>query len=292
MKKTIPIVLPTLEHEFFFKYLLVSPSYRFVCELVRAGKSVPKKYVDVFNTYKIVGDITKLPFALWWESHGYKCFNVPVKHRIYFDVDTALSKKDVVLEFKNLIDELYQVSSTNNDSIIFLANKVRIWTLNSRLLYLIEKANDASTDSVKRPGWKLFDFADLSSKNFLKARNKRTSLNVDNRTYLTMLTSRYLRESFNIAENAARGVFPSLKNVDADLNFDYMFIDKFFGYGSHNNFDQKIRAKELNSLIAKHIKKLWDKETSKYNERQAFFYKRKLEYKKLNYYVNKAVKSK
>lgn len=292
MQNKFSLNLPNLEHEFFFKYLLVSPSYQLVSKLIESGERVPKKYSDVLETYKIVGDVTKLPFGIWWESYGYKFFNKPVKHRIYFDVDTTLSKSSVVLEFKNLVDELYKTSSVNSNSISFVSNKVRIWTLDSRLLYLIEKANDASLDGVKKPGWRLFDYAELASKNSIRARNKRSSLNTDNRTYLTMLTSRYLKEALNISENAARGIFPSLENADSDLSFDYMHIEKFFGYGSHNVFKHNILLKNNDSQTSKHISKLWKKETSKHNVRQSFFYKKKLEYKKLSYYLNKRVKSK
>jgi hypothetical protein len=122
---------------------------------------------------------------------------------------------------------------------------------------LTEKSIDASTAGTKAAGWKLFDYADLSSKNSIRARNRRTTLNTENRTYLTMLSSKHLSEAYSISENAAKGIFPLISKVQKNIPFDFMKIESLFGYGSFTRYQPYTQLQYTNSTVTKHLKKLW-----------------------------------
>ena len=55
----------------------------------------------------------------------------------------------------------------------------------------------------------------------LKTATKNTQDNLEARTSLGILVSKHLKEAFYLAENAARGIFPSLEPIDTGLSFDY-----------------------------------------------------------------------
>ena len=60
----------------------------------------------------------------------------------------------------------------------------------------------------------------------IRLNSKKTSANLETRTYLSILASKNLSDALCIAENAARGKFPSLEPIKTGLKFDYVTIKR------------------------------------------------------------------
>jgi hypothetical protein len=288
INSSIDIELPTLRHELFFNYLLVSPSYQRVHGLIESNKKIPKNLIPTYETYKVVGNIFDTNFSAWWETGGFKIFSRPSKRKLFVEIDLTKSKELNLEKVQRIIENMFFTSSEKGQ-ISFLNNKVRVSTLDNRFRYLTEKSIDASTAGTKVAGWKLFDYADLSSKNSIRARNRRTTLNTENRTYLTMLSSKHLSEAYSISENAAKGIFPLISKVEKNIPFDFTKIESLFGYGSFTKYQPYTQLQYTNSPVTKHLKKLWQKEQNKLNERHKRYYKERIMAKRFDAKVRKRI---
>ena len=68
------------EHEFFYEYLLISPSYQLVHQ-VMSGEIKDAAKIDcvanwdkVLQTYAMCGNVYSMPFLNWWDSIGRSIF--------------------------------------------------------------------------------------------------------------------------------------------------------------------------------------------------------------------------
>ena len=70
-----PEELVSLEHEWFFNYLRISPSYQLAHAIKtgqkrkREAKLIPR-FEEVMNTYKLLGNVFETNFPKWWETQG------------------------------------------------------------------------------------------------------------------------------------------------------------------------------------------------------------------------------
>lgn len=224
---------PNIEHLIFHQCLILSKSYE-IAHRIRANKirkidSIPKDIDLVLKIYDLTGNVYGQPFEKWWLKKGHHIFydNKPLK-RISLTLDlekntTQLISK--VSEAIRLAKESNKKSGSNK--ITFRVNKIRPVSMFYRL-FLVEDRCHYLKEGRDLPYWKLATEMNFPS-NRVVALNKGIR-NIDEankaREYLSMLVSRKLVEAKFLAENAARGIFPSISPFSSALNFDYASLVK------------------------------------------------------------------
>jgi len=234
--------LVRLEHELFFKYLRVSPSYQ-LAHSIQVGdksKSSAKGLLhlnEVMKTYEIVGDVFNTNFVAWWETKGHLLFEGKDFVNLSFRLNLTKDKNQEIKRLRALIDSSYYANTLKESKLKLETNKIRYQTLEDRMRLLAEKAYDSLFDKPKRPGWMLLDLAEvINTKHTLRYRVKKTTANTYERSYLTMLASRHLKEALLLAENAALGKFPSFEKNPSKLKFDLWKVGHLEGIEARINY--------------------------------------------------------
>lgn len=212
------------EHEYFYRFLLISPSYK-LAHRYSTGEAVSydqiarvKDWDLVLATYSRCGDIYNLPFLKWWEQTGRN------------------------LLYKSKDDGTY----TTDGSMPLLINKINELTLHEALKLVYAKLALDQDLGKKAENWSLGVFVAIKSQwvKQLKVGDKRSPQNLEARTKLGILVSRKFKEALYLAENAARGNFPSLKPIDSGLIFDYASARAALkNYYALSDIDRKERRK-------------------------------------------------
>lgn len=189
------------EHEYFYLFLLISPSYQ-LAHRFTTGDEVAKQKIAgvkdwdlVLTTYSRCGDIFNLPFLKWWDQTGRDLF------------------------YKRKDDGTY----TADGPMPLLINKINELTLDEAERLILAKPYLEIKLRKKAENWSLGVDALIKSQwvQQLKVGDKKTPQNLEARTKLGILVSKKLKEALYLAENAARGNFPSLEPIDSGLKFDY-----------------------------------------------------------------------
>ena len=224
------------KHEYMFYYLMVSPSYWLAHRQLHLNETIleselPDDFANVLEIYKKFGDIYSKHFIEWWNETGKDLFaDKNAKERILISIDPAKSKQVLLNDFMELLERLEnKKKKAPTDKIQFEVNKIRLTSLVNRYQLLIERATyDGKNRFKKEQLWKLLKSAEYPSSRSKEVRlnSKRTANNHEVRTYLSILASKNLKQAFYIAENAARGRFPSLEPVNNAMKFDYIAIKK------------------------------------------------------------------
>ena len=204
--------LPTQEHELFFAYLAISPSYfkahQFITGLANNSEVFTSilKWDVVLKTYSICGDVFTTTFDQWWKNCGQSLFYLPNKDGGYLP----------------------------NGPMKLMVNKINTSTLIKGISLVKFKSFFETKNKVKIENWRLGVEASVRSKwrDELRKNRGKTAINLEAREALGMLVSKKLKETLYLAENAARGEFPSLTPINSGLKF--------------NSHDQ-ITAQELSS---------------------------------------------
>lgn len=68
-------------YEALVDYLKLSPSYKLVCEWARKGQkaipaNAPKDWKQLVKTYEDFGDVWRIPESRWWDSRGKALFGI------------------------------------------------------------------------------------------------------------------------------------------------------------------------------------------------------------------------
>ena len=68
-------------YEALVDYLKLSPSYKLVCEWAKKGKkalpaNAPKDWKQLVKTYEDFGDVWRIPESRWWEGRGKALFGI------------------------------------------------------------------------------------------------------------------------------------------------------------------------------------------------------------------------
>jgi hypothetical protein len=189
------------EHQLFYEFLIISPSYLLAHELA-IGLSVDEAVIEsipnweaVMRTYALCGDIFNTPFLKWWESLGRKAFYIQHEDGTY----------------------------TADGPVQFLVNKVNEQSLVDCLCLVNDKSRIEKTQGKRIENWRLAIESGIKSKwaDALKGATKKTFDNLEARTTLGVLVSKKLKEALFISENAARGSFPSINPIDTGLKFNF-----------------------------------------------------------------------
>ena len=237
--------MPSIKHELFYKFLLISPTYslahQIVCKKVKIPKArLPKDFYEVLETYRMVGNIYDVSFDDWWDKTGRRIL-VADKKALFvpFKINLANSKEQILSKVSKLIDRFDSETLINHKDIkiTLLNNKIRIQTLEERyeLAYIKSRWTPEvnfqadGSPGKKRPNW----FIALEAKKFLKSYkdclyinkikwgDRKTATNEQYRNYLGMLVDRNLKEALSISENAARRRFPLETSSSTHLAFNY-----------------------------------------------------------------------
>ena len=191
------------EHLLFYEYLQISPSYQLAHRL-KTGLAAPNQESShildwdlVMNTYDIAGDVFSVTFLQWWEVVGRNVFYTKQPDG----------------------------SFASEGPIRLMINKLNIMTLVKAPVLVCEKAIDERSTVVetnKVENWRLGVECNIPSKwtKVLKKNSKKTLDNLEARTALGVLVSKKLKEALYIAENAARGIYPSNAKIRTGLEFD------------------------------------------------------------------------
>ncbi len=235
----IDIFMPDLEHYYFFHYLHLSPSYQLAYlkmelkEIIKKDE-IPVDFSLVKKTYQIVGNIFDIDFATWWIKVGHKIFKDTGLSKISIIANLDKPKETVLAEVSSIINRAYQLKKRNQKfSIRLMPSKIRPSTLEARWMLAREKGDFAFKDfSFTLPGWRYADMAQVNSK-YQQAIHalsmpRKTSANEYARKYLTMLVGKQINEALSLAENAARGKFPTYEKGLSNLKFNYYHIGFFY----------------------------------------------------------------
>ena len=215
------------EHEFFYEYLLISPSYQ-KAHQVMSGQTVSEDVIKnisewdlVLKTYALCGDVYSMTFLKWWNSIGRGVF------------------------YTQLDDGTY----TPNGSLLLLKNKINVLTLIKGFVLVNFKSNYEIPEEKRVENWRLAVECSIPSKwtDQLKPNSKKTLENLEARTALGFLVSKKLKEALYIAENAARGQYPSNKPIKSGLIFNYEQIHRI-GLVMAELFLQELRERNKKGL--------------------------------------------
>lgn len=225
---------PTDEHEAFYGFLLISPSYQLAHKKRTVGlskdeaKMAPKDFKQVLKIYDACGDIYSTTCTEWWESGGRDLFTdtAPKLQQLYM-VDLSQDKKKLLSDFDAYISQCQaEITQLPQRQINLLTNKIRLSSLQKNEALIYDKARLQWKSGRRVENWKLAVTVKLNSRwaKDVSPDSRKTIENVTARTYLGILVSKHLKDALVVAENAARGRFPCLENIETPLDFDYKFI--------------------------------------------------------------------
>jgi hypothetical protein len=223
------------KHEYMFYYLMISPSYWLAHRQVHLNEAIPESelpddFDNVLTMYKKFGDVYSKHFIEWWDQTGKDLFaEKNTKDRILISIDPTKPKQELLDDFMELLAKLdSREKKIPSEKIQFQVNKIRLLSLHNRYQLVLAKAEFFQNKIKKEQLWKLAKYIGINSTKTKKIRlnSKKTSGNIETRTYLSILASKNLSDALCIAENAARAKFPSLEPIKNGLKFDYVTIKK------------------------------------------------------------------
>jgi len=235
-------LMPTFEHELFFFFLLLSPSYALAHEL-RSKKNLkglllPKDFDLVRNTYKKIGNIYNSTFEDWWQEGGYDLFDLEgSSQKLSLNIDLSKSEQVVLKEVTKLVKQAIKSRSIEKkEKITFLKNKLHASSLNDRKNFIFIKATSNFKQQRDVENWRIAVKARVLSKwiEGLTFESEPNASNLRARTFLGELGVKFIKEATYISENAARLQFPSAKKLETALPFNYELASSIlFEYKKH-----------------------------------------------------------
>ncbi len=222
---------PTDKEEVFVEFLLASPSYQLAHKFRTVGLSKdekrmePKDFKKVLEVYDACGDIANLGFETWWESIGSFQLrsHAPKEQLIVYPVDLSLRADTLVRQFQDFVKAAKATKKLPAPAIHIVTNKVRTSALHAKAALIYEKGRAELRRKTRIENWRLAVITGLKSKwsQGLEESNKKTKDNMEARVFLGALVSKHFKEALYLAENAARGIFPSIEPIETGLEFDY-----------------------------------------------------------------------
>jgi hypothetical protein len=221
---------------------------------------LPADFGHVLSVYDNLGDVQSLRFHEWWRLRGSKHLQAENETSAVAnlgtlvrepasdgDVDAALAKYQnetwvkqgmpdtlivaipknlhaavIMHQLKGLVDwkkPTYEVQVVNQPTYKFVGKRIHFLVL-MRYLYVLYFRTNLPDASLWQIGAQT-GISTMHSAYIDPVQDKPTEENLDRRDTLGILTNRALRKALMISENAARGVFPSHKNVPEAVKFDH-----------------------------------------------------------------------
>lgn len=250
------------KHEYLFYYLQISPSYQLAHRVIGLGEHIdiqelPKDFSQVLETYKKIGDVYTKHFVEWWKEIGKDAFEEKINDRIWIGIDPSKSKDELRKDFEEFLNKLEDKKKTPDcNKLRFEVNKIRLTSLSKRHSLILERAMFNGKNGFKKEQlWKLLKSVEYPSSRSKEVRlnSKKTSNNLETRTYLSILASKNIKQAFYIAENAARGRFPCQEPIDSGLKFDFEKINAIANFYTKKAMELAIQAEKANEDFMKII---------------------------------------
>jgi hypothetical protein len=271
------VVPTDFRYEHFFDYLLLSPSYRLAGRYrngrIKPGREqLPPDFDEVLKTYDAFGDVVQIGFEQWWAEKAQFQFGIAsnprgsllmkldvketaspsvlknlkaaLKH--YLDVDRPGqgNRAMVVLAlpiFANRIVMTHEFDRLLNESGIPLKDPKEIYPYrlidNKIRSDLMDNAYRVTLYRAAHPEKKLLEIGMETGVSPATFNENTKDWDFEKRRDLENMTSRLIRKAYRLAENAARGRFPSLDSLPAApgrTKFDYEALHK--AYEIHRKF--------------------------------------------------------
>lgn len=250
---------PTDKEEAFVDFLLVSPSYQLAHKHRTVGLTKEEKqqqpidFKKVLQVYDACGDVINQSFDSWWNKRGRELLRAsqPKSNLIVYPVDLNTPAAKLIRDFSQFVTEIKVAKKDKPSPISILHNKIKLGALHVKLELINEKGRLESLSDKRIEHWRLAIQTGLKSKwkADLTPNSKRTTNNEEARTTLGVLVSKHLKEALWIAENAARGEFPSLKPIDTGLELDfeatYLFGKTPIGIAVKERYKKKISGERV-----------------------------------------------
>ncbi len=248
---------PTDKEETFVDFLLTSPSYQLAHKARTQGltaaerKQRPRDFNKVLEVYDACGDIINRDFDDWWQERGRDLLRASQSKSdlIAYPVDLKIPTTKLVKEFTQFVNDLKEAKKQKPSPIEFVANKIKLGALHTKLELVNEKGRLELKSRKRIENWRLAVQSSLKSKwkTVLNPTSTKLPKNEQARVILGVLVSKHLKEALWIAENAARGIFPSMRPIDTGLHFDFQSIYRLSSRVikvSHYQRQRKIKAGE------------------------------------------------
>lgn len=219
---------------------------------------LPKDFETVLGIYDAFGDVQTVLFKTWWIERGVELFGIagePASVAPIYKIDTSsrLDKPKLEQSLHHYIETTWPAQ--HNPGALILAiplNSTRQKVLRT-VKKLLDEHIEAAVPQTKpmyslatkdlhiknvidamsvlwirsaKPDWELWkigveaNISKLYSTKFDAFTSKRTAANYEEFRHLEQMTSRKFRIAMNLAENAARGVFPSQNPCPHLVKFD------------------------------------------------------------------------
>jgi hypothetical protein len=230
-------------------YLKLSPSYKLVCEWAKKGtkaipKNAPKDWKLLVNTYVDFGDVWRIPESRWWDSRGKALFGIKAAKAQTFIVGHSddshlinsksatqsqkmwqdMAKPDCLViaiptnQTKQMaLKQISAIIRSNN----FVSSKPKLIKPKYELVRskLREPTIKLGTIALKMyqnglPLWLIGNQLELSPAHHIKLDDEgnpnANELNLaEKKIRLQILASKLVAKAELIAENAARGLYPT-----------------------------------------------------------------------------------
>ncbi|QWD83147.1 hypothetical protein ICU98_06850 [Polynucleobacter sp. MWH-P3-07-1] len=230
-------------------YLKLSPSYQLVCEWARKGKkalpaNAPKDWQQIVKTYEDFGDVWRIPESRWWDSRGKALFGIKAAKAQTFAVgysdEATLINSSTATQSRNTWQDMgkpeclvlaiptnqtKQMALKQINAIVragnFVCTKPKLIRPKYELIRskLREPTIKLGTIALKMyqngyPLWLIGTRLELSPAHHIKLDDKGNpdpgELNLaDKKIRLQILASKLVAKAELIAENAARGLYPT-----------------------------------------------------------------------------------
>jgi len=249
-------------YEALVDYLKLSPSYKLVCEWARTGQNAlpqnaPKDWKQIVKTYEDFGDVWRIPESRWWDVRGRNLFGIKAAKTETFTVSnsdsaTLISKQDI-----NFSQKIWEDMS-KPECLVIAIPKNQTKQLALRQINAIVRANIFTSSTPKlvkakyelirsklreptiklgifalkmyrsgAPLWVIGNNLVLSPANQIEFDEEGNissyELNLaDKKIRLQIYASKLIAKAELIAENAARGLYPT----DAPCKYALKFESK------------------------------------------------------------------
>lgn len=247
-------------YRFWFEFLALSPSYELARRYrAKKGKlskvdqdRLPEDFEKVLEIFDTFGDVQKYLFKTWWVERGVDLFGIqgapsktvpiykfakgsnPDKVKVYAAVTKFLdstrpnlnkppsillaipldsTRQKVLKEIKVLLDEHIQ------DQPVSAKPKFSLAAKDTHVQNVIDAMSVLYIRSA-RPDWKLWQIGEECKIKKNRKGRSRDPETFDSLRTLEQMTSRKLKTAAYIAENAARGIFPSQAKPKYLVKFD------------------------------------------------------------------------
>lgn len=238
--------LPDWRYELLVDYLKLSPTYQAICKSKgKAIKNPPKDWAKVVETYANFKNVFEIREALWWSQVGMALFGIQAKKSESFVIGNY-SKKDFLTKesTKSATNTWEEMANPEMLALAVPKNQTKQQAL-KQVTALIRSMDFASDKELKvkpkyklsssklqkttlgvgpralklyrsgTPLWKIAYQLELSASACIDIdQNKDVA---EAKRYLQILASKLIHKAELIAENAARGVFPSDKPLKTGI---------------------------------------------------------------------------